>query len=95
MKPLTKKQIFDLNTKYSHIYPVKGNGKLFKEWWTDCYAWINLCMNVKLSEEFMRDFKDQLIWRTICYFQPSILSEEFIIEMVKEGYITDRMMINE
>ena len=77
-KHLTKQQIFNLQIKYPDIIPITGSGKPIKNWWYDCYAWINVCMNLRLSEEFMREFKDYIVWATVSRYQP--LSESFIRE---------------
>jgi len=87
---LTKQQIFDLQIKYSNIVPYDGSGKPIENWWIDYYAWMNVCMSIELSEDFMKEFKDYLEWSIIYVFQK--LSEEFIQEMKNEGYITTKML---
>jgi len=112
-KHLTKQQIFNLQIKYPDIIPITGSGKPIKNWWYDCYAWINVCMNLRLSEEFMREFKDYIVWATVSRYQPlsesfirefkdyvdwrniyqsQILTPDFIDEMVKEGYLNDKIL---
>jgi len=87
MKNLTKKQIFDLQVKYSNIQPKKGGNVLFENWWESVYGWLNVAMNEDLSEEFLREFKDHIPWITVMAYQKKSLSEKFINEMEKEGYI--------
>ena len=78
MKPLTKQQLFDLQVKYSEIVPYNGSGEVIKDWWNDFYAWLNVCINVDLPEDFMREFQEYLTWPTISCHQK--LSEDFIWE---------------
>jgi len=78
LNTLTKQQLFDLQIKYSNIVPKNGSGKVIKNWWYDEYAWLNVCLNFKLSNDFLRDFKDYLVWSAISYYQS--LSEDTIRE---------------
>jgi len=54
----------------------------------DCWDWYDLSAKHKLSENFIREFQDQVEWHWILYYQ--ILSEEFFLEfkdkLFKKGY---------
>jgi len=98
MKPLstlTKQQLFDLQFKYSELNPKYGSGKLIEDWWYNYHAWLNLCLNEKLPIDFIREFKDYLIWETVSYYQN--LSEDIIREFkdcVIWKYILERQDIS-
>jgi len=84
MVSLTKKQIFDLKFKWG---VEKGNfeSPLFQK-----LFFIDVAYKAILSEEFIRDFKDQLDWDGISRYQQ--LSEDFIEEM--KNYVNWQIIIN-
>jgi len=82
MKPLTRKQIFDLLFKYPEVNRI---GRIInlsygnKVWFDDHRIWKHISDNFKLSEDFMREFRKQLNWD--CISRNQNLSEKFIKEM--------------
>ena len=48
-------------------------------------SWVWISSNQTLSEDFIREFKDELDWAGISYYQT--LSEDFILEMKLLGYL--------
>jgi len=57
--PLTQKQIFDLNTKYSHIRATKSIMNK-KNWWNHLKYWEYISRKVKLPEDFIDEFSFNL-----------------------------------
>lgn len=58
--------------------------------------WLKISMNIELSEEFMREFKDKICWGNISKFQT--LSENFIREFqnkVDWYYISEYQILSE
>ena len=53
------------------------NGKYF-EYHVEHKNWLTLCKIYILSEDFIRQFQNEVIWEDISYYQK--LSKEFIIE---------------
>jgi len=78
---LTKKQLFDLQFKYSDIVemeihlPEPDNIVCS---YTKREYWEYISNHEDLSEDFIREFKDYLNWEDISYYQT--LSEDFIRE---------------
>lgn len=78
MKELSEKQIEDIR-KFS----LDGE----KPWRGTCFgvgSWADISAYYKLSEDFMEEFQDQLIWSYICIYQT--LSEDFIKKFEDKVY---------
>jgi len=78
MKPLTKKQVFDLRMKYPQ-YNIEIMLDV-PEYWNKENYWevVNRLFGYDYSEEFVREFKDRVNWKIYCH--NNILTEDFIIE---------------
>jgi len=82
-KPLTKKQIFDLKFKWNLDTGLLDEGDVLLFFRVLAYT-------TELSEDFMREFKDNLDWKSVCMWQ-KLSSEEFIYEL--REYIDWRCLI--
>jgi len=83
IKPLTKKQLFDLEIKYPDINQFGKTFRIFypsneKYWYKNPKVWKEISEKCKLTEDFMREFKDYIHWGYACRRQT--LSEDFIRE---------------
>jgi len=86
---LTKQQIFNLQIKWSYIYPINFNNSAVKNWWEHQFNWNLISLKKDLPEGFLREFKEHLNWDIIKtnYSLLYTLSVEFKKELMQEGYI--------
>jgi len=84
-RPLDRKQIFDLQFKWNLIPNNEFEAEGFNNWWDSPRYWTNISAREKLSEEFIREFKDRVNWHYISLTQK--LSEGFIREFIEKLYV--------
>jgi len=78
---LTKQQEFTLKIVYPEIHfdrDIHGK-KIIGNWYDDRANWIRVSCGFKLTEDFMREFRNLLDWDCISHWQ-RYLSEDFIRE---------------
>jgi len=78
MFQLTKKQLFDLQFKYSNIRPPFCEGTISKNWWDFRTYWDSVSFDCELTEDFIREYQDYVNWEYISKVQK--LSEDFMRE---------------
>jgi len=83
---MDKKRLFDLQVKYNHHKPWYVDIDE-EEWWESRNYWLYVSSFETLSEDFIRDFQDYVIWGNISFYQT--LSEDFIREFADKLYWED------
>jgi len=91
-KPLTKQQIFNLQFKWDVARPDEFNARFFKkEMWYDTKYWRSVSSKIDTPEDFIREFKDRIMWDYITLFRVEF-SEEFKEEFKDKLKLNERVM---